>query len=65
MEEPPVILVVEDDEPIESSVEDALRDGGFEPVALPKGMKTKRTWPPQAGTTGDHLNVDGRRVAWY
>ena len=46
----PIILVVEDDEPIQSLVEDALSDGGFEPaiaasgeeaVTLLKGMKTK------------------------
>ena len=48
MDDTPVILVVEDDEPIQSLVEDALSDGGFEPaiaasgeeaVTLLKGMK--------------------------
>jgi CheY-like chemotaxis protein len=50
LEKPPVILVVEDDEPIQSLVEDALGDGGFEPaiaasgeeaVTLLRGMKSK------------------------
>jgi CheY-like chemotaxis protein len=50
LEKPPVILVVEDDEPIQSLVEDALGDGGFElaiaasgeeAVTLLRGMKSK------------------------
>ncbi len=31
------ILVVEDDEPIQGIVEDALTDGGFEPAIAPSG----------------------------
>jgi DNA-binding response OmpR family regulator len=50
LEESPVILVVEDDPPIQIIVEDALSDGGFEPaitasgeeaVSLLKGHKGK------------------------
>ncbi len=50
LEKPPVILVVEDDEPIQSLVEDALGDGGFEQataasgeeaVTLLRGLKSK------------------------
>ena len=37
MEESPVILVVEDDPPIQIIVEDALADGGFEPAITPSG----------------------------
>src|SRR5665213_324885 len=36
-EEPTVILVVEDDPPIQIIVEDALSDGGFEPAITPSG----------------------------
>jgi DNA-binding response OmpR family regulator len=37
LEESPVILVVEDDPPIQIIVEDALADGGFEPAITPSG----------------------------
>ncbi|MEA2771118.1 MAG: hypothetical protein QOD93_4080 [Acetobacteraceae bacterium] len=37
MENSPVILVVEDDHPIQIIVEDALVDGGFEPAMAPSG----------------------------
>jgi CheY-like chemotaxis protein len=37
LEEPPVILVVEDDPPIQIIVEDALADGGFEPAITASG----------------------------
>jgi DNA-binding response OmpR family regulator len=37
LEESPVILVVEDDPPIQIVVEDALADGGFEPAITPSG----------------------------
>jgi DNA-binding response OmpR family regulator len=33
----PIILVVEDDEPVQSLVEDALSEGGFEPAIAPSG----------------------------
>lgn len=33
----PVILVVEDDEPIQTIVEDAFVEGGFEPAIAPSG----------------------------
>jgi DNA-binding NtrC family response regulator len=33
----PVILVIEDDETIQSVVEDALTEGGFEPAIAPSG----------------------------
>ena len=33
----PVILVVEDDQLIQGVVEDALREGGFEPAIAPSG----------------------------
>ena len=37
MEDQPVILVIEDDPPIQIVVEDALTDGGFEPAIAPSG----------------------------
>ena len=37
MEHPPVILVVEDDHSVQSIVEDALSDGGFEPAIAASG----------------------------
>ena len=37
LEKSPVILVVEDDLPIQMIVEDALVDGGFEPAIAPSG----------------------------
>ena len=36
-EEVPVILIIEDDEAIQSLVEDALTEGGFEPAIAPSG----------------------------
>ena len=33
----PVILVIEDDDSIQTLVEDALSDGGFEPAIAPSG----------------------------
>ena len=37
MEEPFVILVIEDDEAVQGVVEDALTDGGFEPAIAASG----------------------------
>src|ERR1700716_2391538 len=37
LEDLPVILVIEDDPPIQVVVEDALTDGGFEPAIAPSG----------------------------
>ncbi len=37
MDELPVILIVEDEAPIQSIVEDALSEGGFEPSIAPSG----------------------------
>jgi hypothetical protein len=36
LEDLPVILVVEDDEQIQTVVEDALTEGGFEPAIVPR-----------------------------
>jgi DNA-binding response OmpR family regulator len=36
-EDVPVILIIEDDEAIQSLVEDALTEGGFEPAIAPSG----------------------------
>jgi hypothetical protein len=38
----PVILVIEDDEAIQSVVEDALTEGGFEPAIAPSGEEAGR-----------------------
>ena len=37
MKEQPLILVVEDDQEVQSIVEDALVEGGFEPAIAPSG----------------------------
>jgi len=37
LEELPVVLVVEDDQEIQTIVEDALTEGGFEPAIAPSG----------------------------
>ena len=37
MEDKPLILVIEDDPPIQVVVEEALTDGGFEPAIAPSG----------------------------
>jgi DNA-binding response OmpR family regulator len=37
LEDKPVILVIEDDPPIQVVVEEALVDGGFEPAIAPSG----------------------------
>ena len=70
MEDLPVILVVEDEEPIQSLVEDALSEGGFEPavassgeeaVTLLKGHKGKyRALVTDIGLRG---RMDGWEVA--
>ena len=70
MEELPVVLVVEDDHEIQTIVEDALTEGGFEPAIAPsgeeavtllKGRKTKY----RALVTDIHLRgkMDGWDVA--
>jgi DNA-binding response OmpR family regulator len=49
LEELPVILVIEDDPPVQVVVEDALTEGGFEPAIAPSGeeavtlLKGRRT----------------------
>src|SRR3569833_1703844 len=35
----PLILVIEDDEPIQAIIEDALEEAGFEPAIAPSGEK--------------------------
>jgi DNA-binding response OmpR family regulator len=37
LEELPVILVIEDDPPVQVVIEDALTEGGFEPAIAPSG----------------------------
>jgi CheY-like chemotaxis protein len=37
VEELPVVLVVEDDQSLQSIVEESLTDGGFEPAIAPSG----------------------------
>src|SRR5260370_16993911 len=41
LEDPPVILVVEDDHSVQSIVEDALSDGGFEPPIAPSAAHAR------------------------
>lgn len=37
LQDAPIILVIEDDRDLQMMVEDALRDGGFEPAIAPSG----------------------------
>jgi CheY-like chemotaxis protein len=37
MDDEPIVLVIEDEEPIQAIVEDALIEGGFEPAFAPSG----------------------------
>ncbi|MEA2793160.1 MAG: hypothetical protein QOI87_540 [Bradyrhizobium sp.] len=67
MEDLPVILVVEDDQSVQTIVEDALSDGGFEPaiaasgeeaVTLLKGGKT------QYRALVTDINLSGKMSGW-
>ena len=49
MEESPVILVVEDDPPIQIILEDALADGGFEPAITASGEEAVTMLTGQKG----------------
>jgi DNA-binding response OmpR family regulator len=57
LQESPVILVVEDDPPIQIIVEDALADGGFEPAITPSGEEAVTLLKGQRGRY-DGLVVD-------
>ena len=69
-EDVPVILVIEDDEAIQSLVEDALTDGGFEPAIAASGEEAVTLLK---GRTGNyralvtdislHGKIDGWEVA--
>jgi len=70
LEELPIILVIEDDRELQSIIEDALRDGGFEPaiagsgeeaITLLKAFRTKyRALVTDISLLG---RLDGWRVA--
>jgi CheY-like chemotaxis protein len=49
LEEKPIILVIEDDPPIQTVVEDALVDGGFEPAIAPSGEEAVTLLKGQKG----------------
>lgn len=50
MSEAPIILIVEDDEAIQTVIEDALTDGGFEPAIARTGEEANNPRHPVAGT---------------
>ena len=67
MEDPPVILVIEDDPPIQLVVEDALADGGFEPAIAPSGEEAVTLLKGNRGkyrALVTDINLVGRIDGW-
>jgi DNA-binding response OmpR family regulator len=67
LEDQPVILVIEDDPPIQMVVEDALADGGFEPAIVPSGEEAVTLL--KSGLTNyralvTDINLRGRLDGW-
>lgn len=67
MEDLPVVLVVEDDDPIQSIVEDALTDGGFETAIAASGEEAvtllKEGLVKYRAVVTD-VNLKGRMDGW-
>jgi DNA-binding response OmpR family regulator len=70
MDDDPIILIVEDDEPVQTIIEDALIEGGFEPAIAPSGEEAvtllkSRSINYRALVTDIHLKgrIDGWEVA--
>ena len=67
MEELPVVLVVEDDQQIQTIVEDALTEGGFEPAIAPSGEEAVTLLRGNKGSyralVAD-VNLRGRMDGW-
>jgi DNA-binding response OmpR family regulator len=67
LEDPPVILVIEDDPPIQLVVEDALADGGFEPAIAPSGEEAVTLLKGNRGkyrALVTDINLVGRIDGW-
>ena len=67
MEELPVVLVVEDDQSLQSIVEESLTDGGFEPAIAPSGEEAVTLL--KGGLTKyralvTDINLRGRMEGW-
>jgi DNA-binding response OmpR family regulator len=63
----PVILVIEDDPPIQLVVEDALADGGFEPAIAPSGEEAVTLLKGNKGkyrALVTDINLVGRIDGW-
>lgn len=70
MDDEPIILIIEDDESIQTLIEDALIEGGFEPAIAPSGEEAptllkSRSMKCRALVTDIHLKgkIDGWEVA--
>ena len=67
MEELIVILVIEDDQQIQSMVEDALTEGGFEPAIAPSGEEAVTLLKGNKGkyrALVTDINLSGRMNGW-
>lgn len=67
MDEQLVILVIEDDPPIQVVVEDALSDGGFEPAIAPSGEEAVTLLKGHKGkyrALVTDINLVGRMDGW-
>ena len=66
MEDLPIVLVIEDDELIQSIVVNALTEGGFEPVIASSGDTRPHGRPVFFGfKSGDGLKVDAWTAHLY
>lgn len=67
MEDLPIILVIEDDPPIQVIVEDALTDGGFEAAIAPSGEEAVTLLKGRKGkyrALVTDINLSGRIDGW-
>ena len=67
MEEPPVILVIEDDEAVQGIVEEALSDAGFEPAIAASGEEAVtllRGYKGKYRALVVDVNLRGRMDGW-
>jgi DNA-binding response OmpR family regulator len=63
----PVVLVIEDDEPIQVVVEDALTEAGFEPAIVPSGEEAVTLlmgMPGEYRVLVTDINLRGRLDGW-
>jgi CheY-like chemotaxis protein len=67
MAEMPVILVVEDEELVQSLIEDTLRDGGFEPAIVTSGEEAVtllKAYNAEYRALVTDINLRGKMDGW-